>query len=202
MKQSKQKWLAGAIAAGLLGSVALPVQAQEAFDNRGIEFSEDTIVEFEFVETQGANRSALGIVNLETRERVVLFEEEKPYDNYVPGQSLARSPVPGDFRGTVSGGTVRQRVTEFTFEADTPYAFFLESYSPITGRQLETVLSTSNLAAQFRGDLDGGQMGQITGSRIIWDDDGLPGERKDSDFDDFVIEAGGYLVDFTCPPLS
>ncbi len=202
MKQNKQKWLAGAIAAGLLGSVALPVQAQEAFDNRGIEFSEETIVEFEFVETQGANRSEIGVINLETNQRTVLFEEVKPYDNFNPGQPLARLPVAGDFRGTVSGGTVRQRLTEFTFEANTPYALYLESFSPTTGRSLGTVLSTSSLAAQFNGELDGGQLGQIVGSRLIWDDDGLPGERKDNDFDDFVVEAGGYLIDFTCPPLS
>jgi hypothetical protein len=50
--------------------------------------------------------------------------------------------------------------------------------------------------------LDSGDRSGIIGSRIAWDDDGLPQAKgKDDDFDDFVIEAGGYLVSVPCPPV-
>jgi hypothetical protein len=194
--------LLGAMAAGLLSSFATPVRAQDVFDNQGIQFPEDTTIEFEFIRSQGANRSVLGIINLDTNERTELFAEEKPYDRFIPGQSLPNRPVPSDFIGTVEGGTVQSRMNEFTFRANNRYAFYLESFSPTTGRSLRTVLSDTTMAAQFGGSLDGGNVGNMVGSRILWDDDGLPGQFKDNDFDDFVIEAGGYLIDVNCPPVS
>jgi hypothetical protein len=36
---------------------------------------------------------------------------------------------------------------------------------------------------------------------MAWDDTGLPQPGKDQDFDDFVIEAGGYLVSVPCPAV-
>ncbi len=201
------QFLTGAIAAGLVGSLAAPVQAQDSFGNQVVQFPVDTTVEFEFVESHGAYQSSIGVVNLDTNQPVaVLFSETKPYDTAGTGQPQPSSPGQNntgeaiDFIGTVQGGTIQDRFTEFTFEANTRYGFYLESVSP-TGQTRRTVLSTSDLAAIFDGALDAGNRGGITGTRIAWDDAGLPRPGKDSDFDDFVIEAGGYLVTAPCPPI-
>jgi hypothetical protein len=215
MRQIKRKrtaglgLLIGAMASGLFGSFAAPVQAQDSFGNQVIQFPVDTTVEFEFKESHGAYQSSLGILDLETGQPVqVLFSESKPYDQFGTGQSQTRSPGQNnigtslDFVGTVQGGTVQNQLTEFTFQANKRYAFYLESVSP-TGQTRRTVLSSSSLAAVFDGSLSSGDRGGAVGSRIAWDDDGLPqAPGKDDDFDDFVIEAGGYLIEVGCPPVS
>lgn len=200
-------WLMGAIAVGLVNSLAVPVQAQDSFGNQVIQFPVDTTVEFEFKESHGAYQSAIGIIDLATGQPVKeLFREVKPYDSFGTGQNEPPSPGQNntgssiDFLGTVQGGTVQNQVTEFTFKANSRYAFYLESVSP-TGQTRRTVLSTSNLAAVFDGALDAGDRGGIIGSRVAWDDAGLPRPGKDNDFDDFVIEAGGYLITVPCPPV-
>jgi hypothetical protein len=200
--------LMGAMAAGLVGSLTAPVQAQDSFGNQVVQFPVDTTVEFEFKESHGAYQSTLGIVNVDTGQPVkVLFSEVKPYDAAGTGQTQPSSPGQNntgtsvDFVGTVQGGTVQNQFSEFTFQANTRYGFYLESVSP-TGQTRRTVLSTSDLAAVFNGALDAGNRGGITGTRIAWDDNGLPQPGKDQDFDDFVIEAGGYLVTAPCPPAQ
>jgi hypothetical protein len=200
--------LMGAMAAGLVGSLTAPVQAQDSFGNQVVQFPVDTTVEFEFKESHGAYQSTLGIVNVDTGQPVkVLFSEVKPYDAAGTGQTQPSSPGQNntgtsvDFLGTVQGGTVQNQFSEFTFQANTRYGFYLESVSP-TGQTRRTVLSTSDLAAVFNGALDAGNRGGITGTRIAWDDNGLPQPGKDQDFDDFVIEAGGYLVTAPCPPAQ
>lgn len=194
-----------ALAVGLGSFLATPAQAQDSFGNTAVEFPIDTTVEFEFKESHGAYQSTLGVINLDTREEVDLFAEVKPYDSYQTGQPQV--PVPGqdntgmprDYLGTVDGGTVKDRLIEYTFKANTPYAFFLESVSP-TGQTRRTVLSTDTLAATFDGNLDSGTRNAVTGSRVKWDDSGLPQAGKDNDYDDFIIEAGGFLIN-PCPPL-
>lgn len=194
-----------ALAVGFGSFLAIPAQAQDSFENTAVQFPVDTTVEFEFKESHGAYQSTLGVVNLDNREEVDLFTEVKPYNDYQTGQSQV--PVPGqdntgmprDYLGTVDGGTVQNRLTEYTFKANTPYAFYLESVSP-TGQTRRTVLSTDTLAATFDGSLDSGTRDAVTGSRLKWDDSGLPQAGKDNDYDDFVIEAGGFLIT-PCPPL-
>lgn len=201
--------LIGAMASGLFSAFVAPAQAQDSFGNQVIEFPVDTTVEFEFKESHGAYQSTLGIIDLDTEQPVkVLFSETKPYDEFGTGQPQTRSPGQNnigtslDFLGTVQGGTVQNQLADFTFQANKRYAFYLESVSP-TGQTRRRVLSSSNLAAAFDGSLDSGDRGGVTGSRIAWDDDGLPqAQGKDDDFDDFVIEAGGYLIEVTCPPVS
>src|SRR6476619_3468268 len=81
----KLRWWLGAIASGLLlGGFVAPVKAQESFGADGIRFDVDTIVEFEFIKSNGAYQSTFGIVNLETGERTPLFTEVKPSDNPQP----------------------------------------------------------------------------------------------------------------------
>lgn len=192
---------------GLLSSFAAPVQAQDSFGQEVVQFPVDTTVEFEFKESHGAYQSTLGIINLDTGQPVkVLFSEAKPYDSAGTGESQPSAPGQNntgtslDFLGTVQGGTVENQFSEFTFEANTRYGFYLESVSP-TGQTRRSVLSSSALAAVFDGALDAGNRGEITGSRIAWDDSGLPRPGKDEDFDDFVVEAGGYLVTVPCPAV-
>lgn len=215
MRQIKRKrtaglgLLIGAMASGLLSSLAAPVQAQDSFGNQVIQFPVDTTVEFEFKESHGAYQSSIGIVDLDTRQPVkVLFSEAKPYDAFGTGQPQPRTfgqnniGTALDHLGTVQGGTVQNQFNEFTFQANKRYAFYLESVSP-SGQTRRTVLSSSSLAAVFDGSLDSGNRGGAVGSRIAWDDDGLPqAGRQDGDFDDFVIEAGGYLIEVGCPPVS
>jgi hypothetical protein len=215
MRQIKHrsKWVVGlgllmeVMAVGLISSLAAPVQAQDSFGNEVVQFPVDTTVEFEFKESHGAYQSTLGIINLDTGQPVkVLFSEVKPYDTVGTGEAQPSSPGQNnigtsiDFLGTVQGGTIQNQFTEFTFEANTRYGFYLESVSP-TGQTRRTVLSSSALAAVFDGALDAGNRGESTGSRIAWDDNGLPQPGRDEDFDDFVIEAGGYLVTVPCPPV-
>lgn len=214
MKQMKRKRTFGiellmtVMASGLFSALAAPVQAQDSFGNQVIQFPEDTTVEFEFKESHGAYQSSLGIIDLETGQPVkVLFSEAKPYDEYGTGQTQQRTfgqnniGTSLDFLGTVGGGTIQEQYAEFTFQANKRYAFYLESVSP-TGQTRRSVLSTSNLASVFDGSLDAGNRGGIVGTRVAWDDDGLPRAGKDQDFDDFVIEAGGYLIEVNCPPVS
>jgi hypothetical protein len=196
--------LMGAMAAGVVSSLAAPVQAQDSFGNQVVQFPVDTTVEFEFKESHGAFQSTLGIIDLETGQPVKeLFRETKPYDGYGTGERQTRAGSNSlgtslDYLGTVQGGTVENRLSEFTFKANTRYAFYLESVSP-TGQTRRTVVSTSNLATVFDGALDAGNRSGVIGSRIAWDDSGLPeAKRKDNDFDDFVVEAGGYLVTVPC----
>jgi hypothetical protein len=215
MKQIKSKsqcttafqLLMGAMAAGLVSSLAAPVQAQDSFGNQVVQFPEDTTVEFEFKESHGAYQSTLGIIEADTGRPVKeLFRETKPYDSFGTGQSQPRSPGQNntgtsiDYLGTVQGGSVPNQFSEFTFQANKRYAFYLESVSP-TGQTRRTVLSTSQVAAAFNGALDGGNRDGVIGTRIAWDDDGTTRAGKDSDFDDFVIEAGGYLATAPCVPV-
>lgn len=216
MKPIKNQWLKGAIrltaitsiyTMGLFGAWATAALAQDAFGNEVVQFSEETVVEFEFIESHGAYQSSLGVKNLDTGEEAVLFQEVKPYDTYGTGAPQPSSPGQNntgtniDFVGTVDGGSVSSKTAEYTFKANTRYAFYLESVSP-TGQTRRSVLSTNSLGALFDGSLDAGNRNGVVGSRIAWDDDGLPKPGKDQDFDDFIIEAGGYLVTVTCPPVE
>ncbi|HEY9651938.1 MAG TPA: hypothetical protein V6C95_14830 [Coleofasciculaceae cyanobacterium] len=196
--------LMGAIAAGCLGFLAAPAHAQDSLGNQIVQFPEDTTIEFEFKRANGANQSTLGVKNLDTGEDVVLYRETTPFDGYVPGQRLTSSPT--NFAGTVQGGTIQNRsgqsspFSEFTFKANNRYLFYLESVSP-SGQTRRTFDSTDISAAKFNGALDGGNFGDAIGVRVAWDDDGLPNQQKDFDDDDFIIEAGGYLVTVPCPVI-
>lgn len=192
----------------------LPGQVQQdSLGNSAFVFSEDTVVEFEVKETHGAYQSTVGIVNLDRREQTVLFREVKPYDSYGDRQRQPASPgvnntgTPLDYLGTVGGGTIvngegnASSLVEFTFKAGERYTLYLESVSP-TGATRRTVQAINLNAAQFQGGLDSGQDNDLVGTRISWDDQGLPRPGKDNDFDDFVLEAGGYLIKVTCPQVQ
>lgn len=130
---------------GLLNVCTQSAMADDYVGNRGIEFEEDTIVEFEFIESHGAYQSTFGVIELdscqsdptgeiifETCNKTPLLVETKPSDSY---QSVFRrstyednlNRANYDFIGT-PGNTVPRSLVEFTFQAGERYAFYLESY--------------------------------------------------------------------------
>jgi hypothetical protein len=203
----KLRWWLGAIASGLLlGGFVAPVKAQESFGADGIRFDVDTIVEFEFIKSDGAYQSTFGIVNLETGERTPLFTEVKPSDNPQPLRTPSdySSDVGtndnDDFLGT-PGNTVPEPLAEFRFQPNTRYAFYLES--TFQGRPAGVLYST-NFQSQTNGSrfvkFEGG-LGNLAdqGITIIWEDTGsviVGPNAQDRDFDDFLVRAGGHLA---CP---
>lgn len=193
--------IASVSAIGLAGFLASPTQAQEALTNSNIQFPEETIVEFEIGETHGYYQSTIGVVNLKTGVKTPLFIEVRGYDSpeaSVPGRDDTGSTP--DFPGTVAGGTIvngnreASNLYRFTFEANTPYALYLDSVDPNTKQPRPSFVSTNVNAASFAGSLTGG----VSGNQIKWDDSGLPKPGKDSDFDDFTLIAGGFTLE-ACP---
>lgn len=193
----------GVWGAGILPAIAQ--ETQETFDNERIQFAEDTVVEFEFVESRGSYQSTFGVINLLTGEKTPLLAEVKPSD--VPQPLVAPSSfttdagtaTANDFLGT-PGNTVPEPLAEFEFKANTPYAFYLESF--LNGRSEDAFYSVDNrnpnraLRVQFGSGFDSLAAG---GALLSWDDTGsllVDAAEQDRDFDDFVVRAGGYL---DCP---
>ncbi|MGB3491124.1 MAG: DUF4114 domain-containing protein [Elainellaceae cyanobacterium] len=173
--------------AGLVTSlIAVPLasvaQAQEQFGNNGIQFDTPTIVEFEFAGSDGVYQSVFGVENLSTGERTPLLREE-------------RSPNPNQDIGVVANP-----LTEFEFAANTPYAFYLESI--YNGQPAGVLYSINSLNPNNSQQIvfDGGMLGLVEGGTLLqWDDTGsllVPPSGQDRDFDDFLVQAGGYVA---CP---
>ncbi|MDX2228162.1 MAG: hypothetical protein NW220_00900 [Leptolyngbyaceae cyanobacterium bins.349] len=193
--------IAVAAAIGVTSAIAPATQAQEALTNGAIRFPEDTVVEFELVDTHGYYQSTFGVVDTTTRQKVPLFVEIKPYDQpnpSVPGRDDTGTTP--DYYGTVEGGSVvngegqANKFIKYTFKAGVPYVFYMDSVDPRTREVKTSYLSTNNLATRFSGSLVAGE----TGNLIEWDDSGLPRPGKDNDFDDFAIIAGGFTLG-PCP---
>jgi hypothetical protein len=122
-----------------------PATANDYIGNQGVEFKEDTIVEFEFIESHGAYQSTFGVidldscqttgegrVNFDSCDKTPLLAETKPSDisENVIRQSTYENNLEGsnyDFLGT-PGDTVPVPMAEFTFQSGKKYAFYLESY--------------------------------------------------------------------------
>lgn len=197
--------IASVAAISILNSCSTTARAQEIFDNNGIRFEVDTIVEFEFLESNGAYQSSFGVINLETGEKNPLLVEVKPSDRFQTVNKPsdyrddAGSGGQNDFKGT-PGNAVPQSLVAFEFKANTPYVFYLES--SFNGRSVGILYSInqenpgSNQQVEFQGNLlDLGEGGVI----LRWDDTGsalVRDNEQDSDFDDFVIGIGGHL---NCP---
>ena len=154
---------------GTIGLINLCAQRAVADDhidyvgNKGIQFAEDTTIEFEFIRSHGAYQSTFGVVNLDSClddgqggiifsscEKTPLIAESKPSDNYETvtrrstyEDNLNRSTY--DFLGT-PGNTVVQPMAEFTFKEGTRYAFYLESY--YEGRMAGVVYSVDYINQQ------------------------------------------------------
>ena len=129
---------------GLLLGTTVTVQAQDTFNDNFIQFEQDTIVEFEFIESHGAYQSTFGVIDLSSCQgsfggmdlnscqRTPLLIEEKASDlqesvvRRSTYQDNAYIDSTGDFLGT-PGNAVPQPIAEFKFEAGKRYIFYLES---------------------------------------------------------------------------
>ena len=185
-----------------LGMLPTATQAQELFGNQGIRLAVDTIVEFEFLESNGSYRSVIGIINLETGEKFPLYGEVRESDNPQPvnrPSSYQDDTGPqnrSDFYGS-PGITVPQPLGEFRFAANTDYSFYLES--SFDNQAAGTLYSTSSRNTDNRdyARFDGPLEDVINGGLLLrWEDTGsvLVGDlNTDYDYDDFIIRIGGYL---------
>ena len=147
---------------GLLNISSSPVLAEDIVSNRGIRFDEDTIVEFEFIESHGAYQSTFGIVDLDSCQSdpsgVIMFDtciktpllaEVKPSDDYASvyrrSSYQTSQGATNDFLGS-PGNTVPEPIAEFMFEANRKYAFYLESQ--FNGKPTGIVYSTDFFNSQ------------------------------------------------------
>lgn len=178
--------------------------SQEEFDNGKIQFSVDTIVEFEFIESHGAYQSTFGVINLATGEKTPLIQETKPSD--LPESPIAPSTYqndtgrPTDFLGT-PGNAVPQPYAEFTFKANTPYMFYLESFFNGQSAGILYSINERNGDKKQRLRFDEPIENLAAGGIVLsWDDTGsslVMTPEEDQDFDDFIVRAGGHIA---CPP--
>ena len=193
------------IAATGIGTLSPALQAQETFGNRGIQFERNTVIEFEFLESNGGYQSTFGVINLATGEKTPLIEEVKPadFDQSISAPSNFSTDLglnaQTDFLGT-AGNTVPEPLAEFQFQANTPYAFYLES--SYNGQPAGILYSdnTQNLGTNQQVIFEGGLPGLASGGVLLrWDDTGsllVRENQQDRDFDDFVVRAGGHVA---CP---
>lgn len=210
---------------GVVSLSLMPSQAQANtnFNGQSIRFDQNTIVEFEFVQSHGSYRTVFGMINQTTGAKTVIFQENQPYDDY---QFTDYAPNPmqhdtgsnqdfvGTFGKTVTPGIGLKavptfgrpdgQVVEVPFNANHQYVFFLDVFDE-QGTFVNQLLSTSN-AANFDGSLQGGQgrdsyRRSITGTSLLWEDGGRIESGDDLDYDDFVVEAGGFLFD-PCPDVN
>lgn len=142
---------------GLLNGMSLEASA-DIVGNNGIRFTEDTIVEFEFIESHGAYQSTFGIIDLDSCQtnnsgiinfdsciKTPLLSEVKASDKFdtVYRRSTYETDLQearnNDFLGT-PGDTVPDFEQEFKFKANKRYAFYLES--EFDGKPAGTVYTT------------------------------------------------------------
>lgn len=142
---------------GLLQAMSLSAAA-DIVNNQGISFDEDTIVEFEFIESHGAYQSIFGVIdldscktnvaggiNLDSCLKTPLLAEIKASDSFdtVFRRSTYETDLQegrnNDFLGS-PGNTVPIFKEEFLFKANNRYAFYLESQ--FDGKSAGTVYST------------------------------------------------------------
>lgn len=182
----------GVVAGVTAIALAAPAHAQDQFSNDVIQFETDTIVEFEFVSSRGLYQSTFGVVNLNTGDRIPLIQEVRAIDRPSLG-------IQGDDTGT-PGNSVPQPLAEFEFEANTPYAFYLESSYDGQPAGLFYSLDdrNSNNSRRLRFE---GNVSQLAAGGVVleWDDTGsllVPPVAQDRDYNDFTVRAGGHLA---CP---
>jgi hypothetical protein len=193
--------------AGLLG-VVHPAMAIEQFDNQGIQFDEDTVIDFEFLESHGAYKSSFGVIDLDSKEKTPLLVETKTadLDDTVHRRSdyedNTENQKANDFLGT-PGNTVAQPFGSFTFKAGKRYALYLESdfnnkpAGIVYSNNLENPAQSQQ--TKFIGDL--AKLGK-GGVILRWNDTGsqlVKANEQDVDFDDFSIGVGGGVK---CPEAS
>ncbi|MBV6622261.1 MAG: hypothetical protein KI793_04775 [Rivularia sp. (in: Bacteria)] len=183
--------------------VPIQVQSQEFFDNSGVLFTKNTVVQFKFVRSHGAYQSVFGVKNESTGEEIDLIGEVKPSDlSMAQFEQALNKPSNGltddvnDFQGTLGNAVPLPGTAQFTFKAGNRYSFYLKSQ--FKGRNVGVVYSTDakNFAGNQQAKFVGGFSALANGGVMIrWDDTNSQIPRvnqNDNDFDDFIIRAGGY----------
>ena len=168
----------GAIATAVFGSLIQSVSAAEQFNNQSVQFERDTIIEFQFLESNNPALSTFGVLNLATGEKTPLISKARAQDK--PGKNHHGS----------AGKAVRKPFAEFTFKSGTPYTLYLES--TLKGKGTTTVYSApdKNGGSQLaKFDNEATSLG-TQGVKIGWND-GISG--KGGDFNQFLVIAGGGI---------
>ncbi|CAA9551201.1 hypothetical protein AVDCRST_MAG81-1911 [uncultured Synechococcales cyanobacterium] len=194
--------LVGAIVGAIVTSGAYLItaplaQAATLFSNDGVQFDEDTTLEFNFKESHGVYKSTFGVIDLNTKERFPLIKETKSSDVFQPvtrpSDRKRNIGDKNDFLGT-PGNAVPNPTAKFNFKANTRYSFFLDSAyeeRPV-GTAYSTNLMNPGGVQQAKFDTDPANLCN-GGSTIAWDDTGAvlvkTPEQQDTDFDDVYIEA-------------
>jgi hypothetical protein len=132
---------------GLLNTMSLSAAAEDMVGNKGIQFNEDTIIEFEFIESHGAYQSTFGVIDLDSCQpgsggvinfdscnKTPLLSEVQASDSFdfndVYRESSYETDLQAgrsnDFLGT-PGKTVTNHLAEYKFKANKTYVFYLES---------------------------------------------------------------------------
>lgn len=183
--------------------VPIQVQSQEFFDNSGVLFTKNTVVQFKFVRSYGAYQSVFGIRNETTGVETDLIGEVKASDLSMaqfeqalnkPSDGLTDNP--NDFQGTLGNAVPLPGTAQFTFKAGNRYSFYLRS--KFRGRDVGVVYSTDakNFAGNQQAKFVGGFSALANGGVVIrWDDTNSQIPRvnqNDGDFDDFIVRAGGH----------
>jgi hypothetical protein len=168
----------GAVATLALGGLVKPANAAEQFNDKGVQFERDTIIEFQFLKSNNVAQSTFGVIDIATGEKTPLISESRAQDR------------PGKNHTGTAGKAVRKPFAEFTFKAGKTYALYLESTQK--GKGTTTVYSLpdkngGSQLAQFENDSTA--LG-TQGVRIGWND-GISG--KGSDYNQFLVIAGGGI---------
>ena len=223
---------------GFLHSMTPSAIAENYFGNNYIQFDQDTIIEFEFIKSHGAYQSTFGVIDIDSCQsepggeiifdscdKTALLVEAKASDDQDTvfrrssyENSLSAQSLEPDFVGT-PGNAVPRPMSEFRFEAEKRYVFYLES--SYNGKPAGVVYSADLLNSQGntqalwdQGSIETAQLisrknvpdtnvnhyqALINGGLLIrFDDTGSQLVKKDDqdvDFDDFLVGIGGYQVD-------
>ena len=148
----------GAIATAVFGSLIQSVSAAEQFNNQSVQFERDTIIEFQFLESNNPALSTFGVLNLATGEKTPLISKARAQDK------------PGKNHHGTAGKAVRKPFAEFTFKSGTPYTLYLES--TLKGKGTTTVYSApdKNGGSQLaKFDNEATSLG-TQGVKIGWND--------------------------------
>lgn len=170
MDFKKSSIFLGLVASSTLAFSAPAEAAVISFGTGGIEFDTDTVVDFEFILSNGSFQSGFGIADAEGNILTTLFSENAPgFDD----------PAHDDFVGT-PGITVTDPTASFTFLAGQEYSFFLTTeIAPGVVFSTTELNAPTTVQAQFTGDV-------ATGAEVAFDDRGA---GDDKDFNDFRVRA-------------
>lgn len=179
----RKSLVAAATTAAVIGSVSVPAQAANLFNNNSIKFDEDTTLRFDFLGSNGEYRSALGVFTVGTTGG----RKPKPIISAVGGSLLTETAPGYDTKASDYKGDCLLCSSTFTFLKGVEYTLGLISEVQTGGGQSYiskgTVYSTDRLnSGSTRNTLFSGNLAK--GVILKWDDNG---NRADRDYNDFRV---------------